>query len=237
MAKQSTNSYSQNTTFILVIVAAIVFACLGYWYGSTNPGGFSSLSIQNIGNVLSGMPRDHPGIIGSDKATMEGTYDNSRIGLSFSTPPGYNIHDFWPGDSTDLMITASSYEYLSVINTQNKFPTFDQMQISEFETLGQFNFMSLPNVNNMEDFIAKYSVDSVDANSQTQKPYFTNPEKVNIGNLEGYKATLSPDYAYGSEAGTIYFVNNNGHYFSLIFRDSKGSTELQNKVFETIKFS
>ncbi len=239
MSKEASGGYSQTSTLLIAVIIAIAFGYLGYWYGSVNPGGFSTMSVQemNIGELLNTAPRDHPGTVTADKETNEQIYDNPRIGLTFHAPAGYQVKDFWPGDATDLMITASSFEYLSVINTKNEFPMFDQMQISYFESLQQLNSTPLADVNNLDEYITKYSTESLDTNGTMQKPYFTNPEKVQVGNLEGYKATLSKEYADGNESGTIYVVDNNSHYYSIIFRDSKGANELRDKVLSTISFN
>jgi hypothetical protein len=218
-------------------VSAILFACLGYWYGSTNPGGFSTMTVENLGIdslLKGGLPRDHPGAIATDKATLDQTYQNSRIALAFTTPAGYLIKDFWPGDITDLMITASSFEHLSIINTEQKLPD-QQMEISYVETLDQLNSWAYVNVVSLDDYLTKLSADTPDTNGQTIKAVIKTPEKVQIGNLSGYKAQVSGNYA--DKDAEMYFVENNGKYFTFNFRNSKGTSELKDKVLASVKFN
>ncbi len=238
MAKEYTRGYSSNITFLIAVVIAVSFGYLGYWYGTVNPGGFSTLSSEDLGidNLIKGgLPRDHPGSVYTDKQTNDQVYENSRINLSFHTPAGYLVKDGWSGDATDLTITASSFEHLSVINTKNEFP-YDQFEIIESETIDQLNSWSLPNINTLSDFISTYSNEYTDPNGQKQTPNFTDPQPTVMGTAEGYKATAIGENATGNQVGEVYFLEHNGHFYQISFRDTKDIDKLKDKILSTINF-
>jgi hypothetical protein len=222
------NQSISTRAFVLVILSAIIFGFGGYWYGSRNPGGFTvgPSAVNDIFLVDQGPARDHPGSVTMNIDSGLQEYRNDFIGLTFQFPIGWTVSDKWPGDATDLLISGNTLERAGEILKDTNSSRPAQFDISYSKSLIDDNNIG---VSNLDEYVEAYSKEFTEPEGKVEEPLFNNPEKVTIGNKEGYKAEKNTD--------KIYLVSATKGYYIITFRPDQDMTEEnQTTILSNLRF-
>ena len=235
MGKKPNNSYSQNTTFLLVILTAIAFACLGYWYGSTNPNGFSSVKVEDLSlnSILnyqaSKTSTVSPSPVSStaaDETASWKTYTNEKYGYSFKYPSGWTETTL----AESAQVIVSSADTADLVDKGKLHPAYaNNLVITRYPSINEDNARGGSSVYMKETYA---NLDDYVSDSNALK------KKTGETTIDGTTAYEVGIVGEGANLGVMLERNNSIYEFSFERKTSRSElSNEENLILSTFEFT